>query len=82
MNKNYTSRITYFLIMIMLSVASVFIFKDRFFDNYHEVDQFLIEHDFQGVVLIGKDGKILFNKGYGMANAEHLIPNSTNTVLG
>ena len=30
-----------------------------------------------GVIVIVKDGKILFAKGYGLANAEHEVPNTT-----
>jgi CubicO group peptidase (beta-lactamase class C family) len=35
---------------------------------------------FTGTVLIAKEGKVLFQKGYGMANYEEGIPNKANTV--
>ena len=34
---------------------------------------------FSGSVLVAKDGKVLFAKGYGLANAEHEIPNTPET---
>jgi CubicO group peptidase (beta-lactamase class C family) len=48
-----------------------------------EVDRYLAPYiqmqDFSGTVLIAKDGKILVRKGYGMANYELGIPNSSQT---
>ena len=35
---------------------------------------------FNGSVLIAKDGKIIFEKGYGMADAEKKIPNTKDTT--
>ena len=37
------------------------------------------EENFNGSVLVAKDGKVLFAKGYGLANAEHEIPNTPET---
>jgi D-alanyl-D-alanine carboxypeptidase len=34
---------------------------------------------FQGAILVGIDGKIVFEKGYGFANEEWTIPNSPST---
>jgi CubicO group peptidase (beta-lactamase class C family) len=46
---------------------------ERFLDASVEVDQF------QGSVLVSKEGATLFTKGYGMANAEHHVPNTPET---
>ncbi len=46
-----------------------------------KVDTYLQESQFQGSVLIAKGGKVLFSKGYGLANVEHKIPNSPQTVF-
>lgn len=35
---------------------------------------------FNGTVLVSKNGKIVFEKGYGYQNVEKQIPNTTNTV--
>ena len=34
---------------------------------------------FSGAVLVSQDGETLFAKGYGFANAEHQVPNTTRT---
>lgn len=46
-----------------------------------KVDTYLREKNFQGTVLIAKQGKVLFSQGYGFANAEHSIPNTSQTVF-
>ena len=34
---------------------------------------------FSGAALIARDGKVLFSRGYGFANAEHEVPNTPQT---
>lgn len=34
---------------------------------------------FTGAVLVARDGKVVFARGYGMANLEHAIPNTPST---
>jgi len=34
---------------------------------------------FSGSILIAREGKVLFSKGYGMANLEHEVPNTPQT---
>lgn len=46
-----------------------------------KIDSYLLGENFQGSVLIGKEGKILFSKGYGFANAEHQILCTPKTVF-
>lgn len=50
-----------------------------------QVDQIFAELNNPGVpgasVAIVKDGKIIFKKGYGLANLEYNIPNSSSTVF-
>src|ERR1035437_3877587 len=36
-------------------------------------------HQFNGTVLLARDGKVIFKKGYGMANFEWEIPNTPST---
>lgn len=47
----------------------------------HKVDSYLREKNFQGAVMIAKQGKILFSRGYGFANVEHQILNTPQTVF-
>jgi len=42
-------------------------------------DQFLSEREFSGVVLVARDGRVLFEKAYGMANRELAVPNKLET---
>lgn len=46
-----------------------------------KIDSYLQAKTFQGAVLIAKQGKVVFARGYGMANAEHGISNSPQTVF-
>lgn len=41
-----------------------------------------IKHDyFSGSILIAKNGEVIYQKGYGLANIEHNVPNKINTVF-
>jgi CubicO group peptidase (beta-lactamase class C family) len=41
-----------------------------------------LKHDyFSGSILIAKNGKPIYRKGYGMANIEHQVPNTIHTVF-
>src|SRR5262247_2180124 len=47
-----------------------------------KLDEYLsaaAKKDFTGSALVARDGKVIFSKGYGMANAEWDIPNTTQT---
>ena len=45
-----------------------------------QIHGYLSDKNFQGAVLIAKEGKILFSQGFGLANVEHQISNATHTV--
>lgn len=44
-----------------------------------QMDQFVSSRDFSGVVLVARDGRVLFEKAYGLANREHGVPNKLET---
>ncbi len=46
-----------------------------------DVDAYLNAQQFQGAALIAKEGRVLFSKGYGLANVEHQIPNTPSMVF-
>ncbi len=49
-----------------------------------EIDEYLRRltgFDFSGALFVMKDGKIVLNKAYGLANKEQNIPNTTDTVF-
>jgi CubicO group peptidase (beta-lactamase class C family) len=47
------------------------------FEEY--LDACVTVNHFSGAVLVSQDGETLFARGYGFANAEHRVPNTTRT---
>lgn len=43
------------------------------------LEQHVANHAFSGTVQITRDGKVVFSKGYGMADWEGQVPNTLNT---
>jgi CubicO group peptidase (beta-lactamase class C family) len=43
------------------------------------MDQFVSSKDFSGAVLVARDGHVLFQKAYGLANRENDVPNKLET---
>ena len=39
------------------------------------------EEKFSGTVLVATNGEVVFAKGYGLANREHGVANTTNTIF-
>ncbi|MGQ0440982.1 serine hydrolase domain-containing protein, partial [Bacillus sp. B-TM1] len=46
-----------------------------------QLDQYLQKIGFSGTAVIVKNGKVLLNKGYGMANKEKQVPNNSETTF-
>ncbi|MGE6367152.1 serine hydrolase domain-containing protein [Bacillus paramycoides] len=46
-----------------------------------QLDQYLQGIGFSGTAVIVKNGKVLLNKGYGMANKEKQVPNNSETAF-
>lgn len=43
------------------------------------MDQFVSSRDFSGAVLVARDGHVLFQRAYGLANRENDVPNELET---
>ena len=43
---------------------------------------FVQANQFSGVVLAAEDGKVIYEKAFGLANADYKIPNQVNTRIG
>ena len=43
------------------------------------VNEYVVNHGFMGSVLVAEKGKVVFSKGYGLANVEQNIPNTPET---
>lgn len=48
-------------------------------DAARQMNEFVSSRDFSGVVLVARNGHVLFQKAYGMANREHDVPNKLET---
>lgn len=46
-----------------------------------ELDEYLKSKGFSGTAVVVKNGKVLLNKGYGLANREKNIPNNAETTF-
>jgi len=44
-----------------------------------QMDEFVRARDFSGVVLVARNGQVLFQKAYGSANREHGVANKLDT---
>jgi CubicO group peptidase (beta-lactamase class C family) len=55
-------------------------------DKARKIDEFIVPfvkaNQFSGVVLASENGKIIYEKAFGMANADYKIPNQLNTRIG
>ena len=55
-------------------------------DKAKKVDEFLTPfstaNQFSGVVLASENGKVIYEKAFGLANADYKIPNQLNTRIG
>ena len=55
-------------------------------DKAKKIDQFIspfgTSNQFAGVVLAAEDGKVIYEKAFGVANADYNIPNQLNTRIG
>ncbi|MFC5602484.1 serine hydrolase domain-containing protein [Sporosarcina koreensis] len=71
------------LTLVVLGGASLLLFGRDSHGNLsgsisEQIDQYLLNQEFQGTVLISKDGEVLFEKGYGKAAPN--LQNSTDTL--
>lgn len=74
----------YYLIgalLLLLSAAAIGFIENPPSLASEKVNAFLSEKGFQGTILIAKEGKTLFSKGYGFANEELQSPNTPKTVF-
>jgi CubicO group peptidase (beta-lactamase class C family) len=46
------------------------------------IKPFAASNQFSGVVLASENGKVVYEKAFGLANADYKIPNQTNTRIG
>src|SRR5690242_9261326 len=71
--------------LILLFMMSVVAVAAGSTDFSFKADAYLArltrEERFSGAVLVATHGNVIFAKGYGLANREHDIANTTNTIF-
>ena len=82
--KKPQSSFEFVLFLLVLALFSPTAFgqtsKAKEIDAY--VKSFADANQFWGVVLVAEDGRIVYEKAFGLANADFKIPNQTNTRFG
>ena len=55
-------------------------------DKARKIDEFIkpfaASNQFSGVVLASENGRVIYEKAFGLANADYKIPNQLNTQIG
>jgi CubicO group peptidase (beta-lactamase class C family) len=77
MNIRFTHRIIAFVITVLMTPYA---FSQNKAEKIDVLMRLYVENrDFNGTVLVAENGKVIFKKGYGMANMEWNIPNTPDT---
>src|SRR5438093_2370221 len=77
-----TAKSTLGLILVFLSVLAVASGSTNFsFKAEVYLTKLTHEEKFSGAVLVATNGNVIFANGYGLANREHDIANTTNTIF-
>lgn len=66
------------IIAVLLAVSATFA-QDKAAKIDALLQQYVANRQFNGTVLVAEHGKVIFKKGYGMANMEWNIPNAPDT---
>ena len=81
MNK---SKLVFLILILLLFVFSQITFAQS--DKAKKIDEFITPFakadQFYGVVLASENGKVIYEKAFGLANADYNIPNKLNTRIG
>jgi CubicO group peptidase (beta-lactamase class C family) len=71
--------------LLLIAVFTVVAFQSQAFaqDKAAKIDELMTQYNkngqFNGTVLVAEGGKVIYKKGFGMANAEWDIPNTPDT---
>lgn len=80
MNKTSYQFVILLLILLSLSQAAAQSDKAKKIDQF--ITPFATNSQFSGVVLASEDGKVIYEKAFGLANADYKIPNQLSTRIG
>lgn len=79
---SYFRRLGFRLALLVVALLRAYGFSNFSQDPAHlasEMDEFVSSRDFSGVVLVARNGQVLFERAYGLANREHSVPNKLET---
>lgn len=65
--------------LVMIAFTSMAIAQDKAKQIDELMHRYVDNGQFNGTVLVSDNGKLVFKKGYGLANMEYSIPNTTDT---
>ncbi|WP_066314473.1 serine hydrolase [Bacillus sp. FJAT-29814] len=83
MKKTLTITILALLLIVNIGVTGFFQWplQPNIKANVKELDQYLTEQKFNGSVLVGYQGEIIFEKGYGYQDKENGVKNTEDTAF-
>ena len=86
MNKTKHTMLALCVVLSLLSSAAFAQSDKAQSDKARKLDEFIAPfasaQQFSGVVLAAEDGKVIYEKAFGVANADYKIPNQINTRIG
>jgi CubicO group peptidase (beta-lactamase class C family) len=77
-------RLLILLLMLMLPVGSITIASGQTGDTLRQIDELFARYHngMPGVaVAISRNGAVIYNKAFGLADMEHMVPNTTETIF-
>jgi CubicO group peptidase (beta-lactamase class C family) len=81
-NSDSSLRVAFIVALLVATLPQASSLSDRAEDEDNiarRMDQFVSSRDFSGAVLVARDGRVLFQKAYGLANRENDVPNKLAT---
>lgn len=78
--KTFRSTATICALLLLLSEPALAQSKSQKIDAL--IKPFATANQFSGVVLAAENGKVIYEKAFGVANADYKIPNQVNTRIG
>src|SRR5690606_14244065 len=78
-NKNSLSRTAFVAVIAFVATLTVSFAQTKTIQLDELLNKYTEYGQFQGSVLVGDQGKVIYKKGFGMANMEWDIPNAPDT---
>lgn len=79
MKNSLVQRLLFLTVMVVLLGVSATLAQTKVTKIDALINQYVANRQFNGAVLVADRGKVIFKKGYGMANMEWDIPNAPDT---